>query len=238
MKKSLNILVTCEESQEVTKAFRALGHTAFSCDLLPCSGGHPEWHLQMDALSAMNRNAYISKHGIYEFDGPAWDLVIAHPPCTRLANSGVRWLASREPRSGYTWSEQRKLYMRDDPKIWADLIEACSFFNSFINYAIKGGVIAIENPIMHRYAKEPIPQGPSQIIQPWQFGHGESKATCLWLFGLPKLVPTDIVAGRDQRVWKMTPSADRAKLRSKTYPGIAKAMAEQWSEYIINQKNA
>jgi len=182
------VLILCEESQEVCKAFRELGHEAYSNDLIECSGGHPEWHLQMDAIKAL----YLRK----------WDLVVAHPPCTDLAVSGARWFPEKKANG-----TQQK---------------AVCFFMELANY---NGKIAIENPIgimSTRYRK------PDQIIQPWQFGHGETKATCLWLKGIPKLRPTNIVKGREQRIWKMGPSPDRAKLRSKTFPGIAKAMAEQW----------
>lgn len=139
-----------------------------------------------------------------------WDLIIAFPPCTDLAVSGARWF----PEKIASGSQQRSI----------------DFFLSFFTH--KCPHIAVENPIgimSSRYRK------PDQIIQPWQFGHGETKATCLWLRGLPKLIPTDVVDGREQKVWKMPPGPNRAKLRSKTYPGIAKAMAEQWSKYLIEK---
>ena len=186
----MKILIACEESQEVCKAFRKLGHEAYSCDILPCSGGHQEWHIQDD----------VTKH---LEDG--WDLMIAHPPCTRLANSGVRWLKERN--------------------LEGDVIIASEFFNSLLNNPIPK--VCVENPIQHKYARDYIRMY-DQIIQPYQFGHGEQKATCLWLRGLPYLIPTKIVNSREQRIWKMPPSKDRAKLRGITYPGIAKAMAEQW----------
>lgn len=183
------ILLECEESQTVCIEFRKLGHDAFSCDLQECSGGHPEWHLQMDAIKAL----YLRK----------WDLVIAFPPCTDLAVSGARWF----PKKVANGSQQKSI----------------EFFMQFANYA---GAIAIENPIgimSSLYRK------PDQIIQPWQFGHGETKSTCLWLKGLPLLRPTNIVEGRESKMWRMPPSPERGKLRSKTYEGIAKAMATQWS---------
>ena len=188
----INILVACEESQAVCIAFRELGFNAFSCDRLPCSGGHPEWHIQDDAIEAINSRK--------------WDAVIAFPPCTDLAVSGARHF-ERKIADG---SQQRSI----------------EFFMKFT----KCEIFAIENPIgiMSKHFRKP-----DQIIQPWQFGHGETKATCLWLKGLPKLKPTNIVEGREQRIWKMPPSKDRAKLRSKTFPGIAKAMAEQWGDYLI-----
>jgi site-specific DNA-cytosine methylase len=183
----MKVLIACEESQAVCKEFRAKGHTAYSCDLLECSGGHPEWHIVHDAIEVM---------------GYGWDLVIAFPPCTDLAVSGARWF----PEKVANGSQQL----------------AIDFFMAFAKYP---GKIAIENPIgimSTKYRK------PDQIIQPWQFGHGETKATCLWLKGLPLLKPTNIVEGREQRIWRLPPSADRAKLRSKTFPGIAAAMAAQW----------
>ena len=187
----MKVLVACEESQAVCIAFREKGHEAYSCDLQDCSGGHPEWHIKNDAIKVL----YSQK----------WDLVIAHPPCTRLANSGVRWLFERE--------------------LFDELDEATDFFNQFVFYGKCGNKIAIENPIPHKYAL--IPRY-SQIIQPWQFGHNESKATCLWLYGLPELKPTNIVKPEKQSCWRMAPGPERAKLRSKTFPGIANAMAEQW----------
>jgi site-specific DNA-cytosine methylase len=185
----LKVLVACEESQAVTIEFRKLGHEAFSCDILPCSGGHPEWHLQKD---------------ITELFKQKWDMMIAFPPCTHLAVSGARW-----------FKEKQKDGRQQD---------AIDFFMKLINAPINK--IAVENPIgimSTKYRK------PDQIIQPWEFGHGETKATCLWLKNLQKLKPTNIVSGREQRIWKLPPTEDRAKLRSKTFTGIAKAMAEQWS---------
>ena len=185
----MRILVACEESQAVCKEMRRLGHEAYSCDIIPCSGGHPEWHLQVDALEMLKMR---------------WDMIIAFPPCTNLAVSGARYFKEKQ-------ADGRQ----------QDSIE---FFMKFANADCKR--IAIENPIgimSTRYRK------PDQIIQPWQFGHGETKATCLWLKGLPKLQPTDIVEGREQRVWKMPPGPERAKLRSVTYLGVARAMAEQWA---------
>lgn len=191
----MRVLVACEESQEVCKAFRALGHVAYSCDLQDCSGGHPEWHLKGDVRDYWWRD---------------WDLIIAHPPCTDLASSGARWFA-----------EKRKDGRQQ---------ESIAFFLAFTELHCPR--VAIENPvgIMSKIYRKP-----DQIIQPWQFGHGETKATCLWLKGLPPLVPTNIVAGREQRVWRMSPGPDRAKLRSKTYVGIARAMAEQWGGVISGE---
>jgi site-specific DNA-cytosine methylase len=191
----MKILVACEESQEVTKAFRAKEHEAYSCDILPCSGGHPEWHIEGDVLEILTAKwipAYSN-----------WDMMIAFPPCTDLAVSGARWFKEKQADG----RQQRSI----------------DFFMQLANAHIPK--IAIENPIgiMSTHYRKP-----DQIIQPWQFGHGETKATCLWLKNLPLLQPTNIVEGREQRIWRLPPSEDRAKLRSKTYPGIAKAMAEQW----------
>jgi hypothetical protein len=184
----MKVLVACEESQEVCKAFRALGHEAYSCDIEPCSGGHPEWHLQVDALELLKMR---------------WDMILAFPPCTDLAVSGARYFAEKRADG----RQQRSI----------------DFFMEFEKADCPR--IAIENPvgIMSTYYRKP-----DQIIQPWQFGHGETKKTCLWLKGLPPLKPTEIVSGREQRIWRMPPSKDRAKMRSRTYPGVAKAMAEQW----------
>ena len=192
----MKVLVACEESQEVCKAFRALGHEAYSCDIEPCSGGHPEWHLQCDALEIIKMR---------------WDLIIAHPPCTDLAVSGAKWFAEK----------------RADGRQQA----AIDFFMRFIDADCEH--IAVENPVSimsTQYRK------PDQIIQPWMFGHPEKKATCLWLKGLPLLTPTNDVRdymktlpqNQQERLHYLPPSHDRAKLRSKTYLGIAKAMAEQW----------
>ena len=185
----MKVLVACEESQAVTKELRRLGHEAYSCDIEPCSGGHPEWHLQVDATELLKMQ---------------WDMIIAFPPCTDLAVSGARYF------------EQKRKDGRQKKSI--------DFFMKFAEADCEK--IAIENPvgIMSTHWRKP-----DQIIQPWQYGHGETKATCLWLKGLPKLKPTEIVEGREPRVWKMPPSKDRAKMRSKTYTGIAKAMAEQWA---------
>lgn len=193
----MKVLLACEESQAVTKAFRELGHEAYSCDLQDCSGGHSEWHIKGDALG----EAYSGKY----------DLMIAHPPCTYLANSGVRWL---HIINGKPTNKER----------WQNVLWSRRFFVDLLNAPVN--TICVENPIPHKHAFLP---KYTQIIQPWQFGHGETKATCLWLKNLPLLKPTNIVEGREQKIWKMPPSADRAKLRSKTYEGIAKAMAEQWS---------
>jgi hypothetical protein len=192
----MRVLVACEFSGIVRNAFRARGHEAWSCDFLP-SDDRSDFHIQGDARDVLN-------------DG--WDLLmVAHPPCTRLCNSGVRWLAERN--------------------LWGDLDEAAELFSVFWNAQIPR--IAIENPVMHRHAKNRIRNyaEPAQSVQPWQFGHGETKRTCLWLRELPPLRPTCVVAGRDARVHRMPPGPDRWKERSRTFPGIAEAMADQWSYF-------
>ena len=202
----MNVLVACEESQRVCIAFREKGHNAFSCDIEPCSGGHPECHIQQDVLPLLNgRCGFKTMDGIeHSIDGK-WDLIIAFPPCTHLAVSGARYF------------EQKRKDGRQKQGI--------DFFMKFIKADCDK--IAIENPIgiMSTHYRKP-----DQIIQPWMFGHGETKATCLWMKNLPTLEPTNIVDGREQRVWRMPPGPERAKKRSKTYEGIAKAMASQWSD--------
>lgn len=183
------VLVACEESQAVTIELRKLKIEAYSCDILPCSGGHPEWHRQQDVIPLLEQN---------------WDMILVFPPCTHLASSGARWFAQKQ-------KDGRQQ-------------QGIDFFMKFVTCKCKQ--IMIENPIgimSTRYRK------PDQIIQPWQFGHGETKATCLWLKGLPPLKPTKIVSGRVPKIHRMSPSQDRSILRSKTYLGIAKAMAKQWS---------
>jgi len=198
------ILISCEESQAICKAFREAGHEAYSNDLQECSGGHPEWHLQMDALKALK----LKK----------WDLVIAHPPCTYLTISANKWYKDQPARKSGALVGAERRQARE---------EAIEFFMEFVNADVPRMVI--ENPVCvmsTRYQK------PTQTIQPWMFGHGETKATCLWIKGLPKLIPTDIVDGREQKLHALPPSKDRAKLRSKTYEGIANAMAKQWGDYL------
>lgn len=205
----MKILVACEESQAVTIELRKLGREAYSCDILECSGGHPEWHIQGDVLPLLNGSGDVEEYFCTQDNKShrlpsRWDMILAFPPCTHLAVSGARYFAQKRADG----RQQRSI----------------EFFMAFANADCDR--IAIENPIGIMSSQW---RKPDQIIQPWQFGHGETKATCLWLRGLHPLVPTDIVDGREQRVWKMPPSADRAKLRSKTYHGIAKAMAEQWA---------
>jgi hypothetical protein len=184
----MKVLIACESSGTVRDAFRALGHDALSCDLLPSDNGG--LHYQGDVRDLID--------GSWE-----WDLMIAHPPCTHLAVSGARWFKSKPPE-----------WQRD----------ALAFVRLLMDAPIPR--IAVENPVSIISSQI---RKPDQIIQPWQFGHGETKTTCLWLKNLPKLIPTNIVEGRADRIHKMAPGPNRWKERSKTYQGIAKAMAEQWS---------
>lgn len=197
----MKILVACEESQAVCKAFRKLGHEAYSCDILPCSGGHPEWHLQQDITPLLEQE---------------WDMIIAFPPCTHLAVSGAAWFAQKI-------ADGRQQ-------------EGIDFFMKFAN--LKCPRVAIENPIGIMSTKW---RKPDQIIQPYMFGDATRKSTCLWLKGLPKLVPTNIVEPKIIKLkngendtewhlatWSLSPE-ERSKARSKTFQGIADAMANQWS---------
>lgn len=200
----MRVLIACEFSGVVRRAFAARGHDAWSCDLLPSEDGSNH-HITGDARDHL---------------GDGWDLLmVAHPPCTRLCNSGVRWLA--KPPPGKTV-----------PQMQRELEEGAALFSAFWNAPIER--IAVENPIMHKYAKALIEnyQAPAQTIQPYQHGHGETKGTCLWLKNLPKLTPSNIVEGRTPRVHRMPPGPDRWKERSRTFDGIAQAMADQWGGYV------
>jgi len=197
----MKILIACEESQAVTIEFRKKGHEAYSCDIEPCSGGHPEWHLQQDVTALLEQD---------------WDMIIAFPPCTHLAVSGAAWF------------EQKRKDGRQKQGI--------EFFMLFANAGCSR--VAIENPIG---IMSTVWRKPNQIIQPYQFGDPFEKRTCLWLKGLPELINTDEVEPAEREIyksgksmpkwyadaWKFPPK-ERAKVRSKTFPGIAKAMAEQW----------
>lgn len=212
----MRILIACEESQTVCKAFRAKGHEAYSCDILPCSGGHPEWHIQGDAKQQL----YYSNVRCKSRPKPAgWDLVISFPPCTDLSVSGARWF------------EKKRLSGEQEASIefffWVWFYSHCT--ENPVGIMGGGQYIKKWFPKLYDTMKaNNFPFKSTQIIQPWQFGHGETKATCLWLQNLPLLKPENIVEGREGKVWRMAPSSDRAKLRSKTYDGIAKAMADQW----------
>ena len=197
----MKILVACEESQRVCIEFRKRGHEAYSCDIIECSGGHPEWHLQQDVIPLLKEN---------------WDMIIAFPPCTHIAVSGAAWF------------EQKRKDGRQQQGI--------DFFMRFTTLDCQR--VAIENPvgIMSTYYRKP-----DQIIQPYEYGEPFEKKTCLWLKGLPKLTPTNITSPPPRKAFKSgntmpswyadawrLPPEERAKIRSKTFPGIAKAMAEQW----------
>ena len=223
----MKVLIACEESQRVCIAFRERGHEAYSCDILECSGGHPEWHILGDAVPLVNGDCtFKTMDGTEHTIEGKWDLLIAHPPCTYLTVSGNRWFNVEK------YGEKAIKRLQDRQK-------AYEFFMTFVNADCDR--IAIENPIGYissHYRK------PDQIIQPYQFGHHARKATCLWLKGLPKLVPTEIVDpgeirdggysigahadGTNNGKWLRFNDPELAKLRSKTFPGIAKAMAEQW----------
>ncbi len=207
----MRALIACEFSGVVRNAFLARGHDAWSCDLLPSEDGSNR-HIRGDARAILN-------------DG--WDLlIVAHPPCTRLCNSGSRWLTKPPPG-------------RTEAEMWSELDEGAALFSSFWNAPVDR--IAVENPIMHKHAKARITdfRRHKQTIQPWQFGHREMKATCLWLKNLPTLTPTDVVGPPPKeakarkswaRVHRATPGPDRWKVRARFYPGIAAAMAEQWGD--------
>lgn len=200
---SKNILIACEYSGTIREAFAKLGFNSWSCDLLPTD--IPGQHFECDVREVLDKG---------------WDLMVAHPSCTYLANSGV-------------------CHLKTDPTRWAKLDEAAEFFKLLLSTPIPH--IAIENPIPHKYAVERIGRKYDQIIQPWQFGHTESKATCLWLKNLPKLVEANNVKAEmmllpdreRQRLHYLPPSPDRWKIRSKTYQGIADAIADQWSKVLL-----
>ncbi len=194
----MRVLVACEFSGVVRRAFRALGHDAWSCDLLPAEDGS-EYHFEGDVEDYIGGGIVFSHHA----NPYHWDLMIAHPPCTHLAVSGARHFAAKQADG----SQQAAL----------------DFVQRLMNAPIPR--IAIENPISIISSRI---RKPDQIIQPWQFGHGETKATCLWLKNLPALIPTNIVDGREARVHRMPPSPNRWKERSRTFEGIAAAMAAQW----------
>lgn len=230
VKKEIKVLIGCEESQAVCIEFRKLGVEAYSCDLQECSGGHPEWHFQEDIFEVIKNNK--------------WDLMIAHPPCTFLTVTANKWLKDQPKReSGKLVGKERRLAKS----------EAESFFLTLLNCSIPK--ICLENPIGSVNSII----SPTQIIHPYYFGDTASKATCLWLKGLPKLIHSKgdtlfdtnthveaefytTTSGKRYPKWSMIDAAkikdmdERSKFRSKTFLGIAKAMATQWTEYLINQK--
>ena len=234
----MRILIACEESQEVCKAFRNKGHEAYSCDLIECSGGYPEWHIRQDVLPLLNGNCeFATADGQRHTINDRWDMIIAFPPCTHLANSGAAWFEKK----------------RADGRQRSGIEFFCNFLNANCEKII------IENPvgiISGRYVKQyfpdlaekyGLPKKPTQIIHPWMFGENYSKSTCLWIKGVEPLFPQiserpplDWVEWIDKKskknkrqskwlydCWSLSPG-ERSKVRSKTFPGIAKAMAEQW----------
>lgn len=206
----MRILVACEFSGIVRRAFAHKGHDAWSCDLLPAEDGSNK-HIIGDARDLLSDE---------------WDmLMVAHPPCTRLCNSGVRWLSS--PPNGKTLET-----------MWSDLREGAALFSAFWNAPLER--ICVENPVMHKHAKALIEnyREPTQSVQPWQYGHGETKRTCFWLKNLPPLKPTNVVSGREQRVFRMPPSPDRWRERSRFFSGIADAMADQWGSLDLESRAA
>ena len=218
----MNVLVACEESQRVCIAFRERGHNAFSCDIEPCSGGHPEWHIMQDVLPLLDgRCSFKTMDGTeHSIDGK-WDLIIAHPPCTYLTLAGNKWFKPEFSDRFPDRKKQRK--------------EAVDFFMAIANADCDK--IAIENPVGVMSSQW---RKPDQYIEPYMFGDPEKKKTGLWLKGLPLLKPTNIVepviihckSGANEPRWHMgtmhLPKAERSRLRSQTFIGIAKAMAEQW----------
>ena len=222
----MKVLVACEESQTVCKAFRKRGHEAYSCDIVECSGGHPEWHIMHDVIPLLNGNCEFEtadgeKHKI---DGK-WDLIIAHPPCTYLTNAGA---CRMYPQKG-----------KIDTNRFAKAMDAKKFFMAFLNAECEK--ICIENPMPLSVIELP---KKTQVIQPYEFGHPYTKKTYLWLKGLPNLVPTNIVEPvgpyvcGNSEIWKKQAAKGvvygkekSAKHRSKTFEGIARAMAEQWGDH-------
>lgn len=233
----MRLLVCCEESQRVCTAFRERGWEAYSCDIEPCSGGHPEWHIQQDVLPLINGDCeFDTVDGAHHVIDGAWDLLICHPPCTYLTVAGNRWFNIEK----YGTKAIERERARE---------KGVQFFMRFIN--AKCEHIAVENPVgcmSKRYRK------PNQIIQPYQFGEHARKGTCLWLNGLPNLTPTNIVdpgnilkggysegasanwATNEQGKILSWNDPETAKIRSKTFEGVAKAMAEQWGSYLENLK--
>ena len=219
----MKVLVACEESQAVCKAFREIGHEAYSCDIEPCSGGHREWHIRDDVLNVLDGDCiFTTSEGVDRYITGRWDMIIAFPPCTYLSNAGACRLY---PKKGQL-----------DMERYAKGLEAKEFFMRL--YSADCPRVAIENPVSSRIFEMP-PH--SQEIQPYMFGHPYTKKTRLWLKGLPLLVPTRLVdpvapyvpAGtgrKDRSKYGAAKRGEDAKNRSKTFPGIAKAMAEQWGD--------
>lgn len=218
----MNILVACEESQAVTIEGRRLGHNVFSCDLQECSGGHPEWHIMQDVLPLLNGNcSFKTMDGVeHRIDGK-WDMIIGHPPCTFMSKAGARWMY---PKAGQVSQERLSKAM-----------DAKKFFFTILNADCPR--IVVENPRPLKIVGLPVP---TQVIQPYQFGHPYSKATCLWLKGLKPLEPTHILQEYKPFLPSNTGAFSRggggsrgvahdAKTASKTFVGVARAMMEQWA---------
>ena len=219
----MKVLVACEESQRVCSAFRARGHEAYSCDIIKCSGDHPEWHIKADVLPILNGNCdFTTQDGASHHIEGRWDLIIAHPPCTYLTVTGNRWFNVEK----YGDKALKRMELREEAK---------EFFMKFANADCDK--IMIENPVG---VMSTAWRKPDQIIQPYYFGDPFEKRTCLWLKGLPKLEKTNEVepeprikyaSGCTMPAWYANlPPKDRAKERSKTFPGFAEAMAEQWGD--------
>jgi hypothetical protein len=225
----MKILIGCEESQIITKEFRKLGFEAYSCDLLPCSGGHPEWHYQCDIMEIINNG---------------WDLAIFHPPCTFLAGSSVQWLS--HPEYKHLPFEERRSHSKY-PNRREDMYNSMDFVKGLYNSPIKH--VAIENPVGLLNSKW---RKPDQIIQPYMFGDEATKTTCLWLKNLPLLEPTKVVGKGERTVYssgksfpkwyaeikdKAKTKEERQRLRSKTFPRIAEAIAKQYGDFLIKEYN-
>lgn len=212
----MRVLVGCEYSGRVRDAFIARGHDAMSCDLLPTDAPGP--HYQGSVFDVLDWD---------------WDLAIFHPPCTYLTNAGVRWLYQYDSKLKQTVVDSDGNKVRNEDR-WENMREGAEFFKTLLECSIPK--IAVENPVMHKYARDIVGRGPDQIVQPWMFGHMETKATGLWLKGLDPLVETDNVKDdmmklsvkERSRIHYLPPSADRWKIRSTTFGGIAQAFAEQW----------
>lgn len=220
----MKVLVACEESQRVCIAFRERGHEAYSCDIEPCSGGKPEWHIMQDVLPLLNGNCVFETcDGVKHHINGRWDMIIAHPPCTYLTVTGNRWFNIQK----YGEKAMDRIVKRT---------EAIDFFLDIANCECKK--VVIENPVG---VISTVWRKPDQIIQPYMFGDAFEKKTCLWIKGVERLVPTNRVLPPERKkyasgktmpawyaeAWKL-PKEERSKMRSKTFPGVAKAMAEQW----------